>query len=733
MTTSIGHLTNIETLNFEIGGKSLSFETGRLARSASGAVVLRCEDTLILVTATGSTKPRPGIDFFPLLVDFEEKMYSVGRFPGGYIKREGRPSEKSILASRLIDRPIRPLFPDGYRNDVQIVATPMSVDHIHPYDVLSILGASMALELSGLPFEGPVGAVRVGRINGQFIANPTYAQTQDESDLDLVVAGTDDSIMMVEAGATFVSEADMIAAIDFAHQEIKKQVLIQNQFRAQCGVTKKAFVPEYDLNPLFNYVDGIIHQAVFDAYHDFDRDSRKEKLEKAKETLKQAVEALPETDAIKTFLTEQPLDHLSETFKKVEKKIMRAMIIEEGVRADGRKNTEIRPITCEVGFLPRAHGSGLFTRGNTQVLSVCTLGSPGDAQELDGVDPTKEKRWIHHYSFPGFSVGEVKPMRGAGRREIGHGALAERAIAPALPDKETFPYTLRVNSEVLESNGSTSMASTCGTSLALMQAGVPLKSPIGGIAMGLIKEGDKSVVLSDIQGVEDFLGDMDFKVTGNTEGITALQMDIKIRGISVDIMKTALAQAREGRIHILGKMAEAINTPSETLSPFAPRILTMRVDTDQIGTVIGPGGKMIRSIIEETGATIDIEDSGLVTITSVGLGGEQAREIIKRLTMKIERGMIMPGKVVRIIPIGAFVELVPGKDGMVHISQITQARVQKVEDYLQVGDQVLVKVVDIDDRGRVNLSMKGVTPEERVGFEHIPLVPREPASSPAAQ
>jgi polyribonucleotide nucleotidyltransferase len=714
----------VHTTSLTVGQKTVTFETGLLAKSASAACVVRCEDTLILVTATGSAEPRPGIDFFPLLVDFEEKMYAVGRMPGGFLKKEGRPSEKAVLTSRLIDRPIRPLWPDGYRNDVQVVANPMSMDGVNQPDVLAILGASMALVLSGLPFEGPIGAVRIGRLNGQWLINPTYDETS-QGDIDLVVSGTADSIMMVEAGATFVTEEDLIVALEMAHAEIKKQVEVQLAFAAECGVTRKPFVPAHDTTPIIDFVKQHALTAITEAYHNFDREARQTQLSDTKKAVKAAYEALSDEDPVKKIISSQPLDLLSEAFKKVEKYIMRGMVLNEGVRADGRKVTEIRPISTQVGYLPRAHGTGLFTRGSTQVLSICTLGAPGDAQALDGVDPATEKRWIHHYAFPGYSVGEVKPMRGAGRREIGHGALAERAIAPALPSKEEFAYTLRVNSEVLESNGSTSMASTCGASMALMDAGVPLKSPISGIAMGLIKEGDQFAVLSDIQGVEDFLGDMDFKVTGNRTGVTALQMDIKIRGISIDIMRQALAQAKEGRIHILGKMEEAISAPRDTLSLYAPRIITVRIGTDQIGTVIGPGGKMIRSIIEQTGATIDIEDSGLVTITSVsGKGGEEARAIIEQLTKKIEIGMVVKGKVVRIIPAGAFVELIPGKDGMVHISQLVPRRVEKVDDVVKVGDDVVVKVVDIDDRGRVNLTMKGVTDEERAPFvEEGVLIP----------
>lgn len=716
---------NIQKKTFKIGDKEVHLETGRMAKQASGSVLVRCDDTVVMVTATGSEKPRPGIDFFPLLVDFEERMYAVGRLPGGYLKREGKPSDKATLTSRLIDRPIRPLWPDAYRNDVQIVATVMSMDgNIQP-DILAIFGASMALELSGLPFYGPVGGARVARINGQFIVNPTFQQT-DDSDLDLVVAGTEDSIMMVEAGADFVSEEDLLKALAFAHDHIKAQVKVQKEFAAQCGVEKKEFVNplEADIKQVLAFVESTAEKDIFNAYHEFDREKRKAALDAAKEKVKAALAAKADDDAVKVFLEEQALDFLGEAFKKTEKRIMRTMVTEEGVRADGRRSEDIRPINCQASILPRTHGSGLFTRGNTQVLSVATLGSPGEAQRLDGVDPLTEKRWLHHYNFPGYSVGEVKPMRGAGRREIGHGALVERGIAPVLPSKEEFGYTIRVNSDVLESNGSTSMASTCGSTLALMDAGVPIKAPVGGIAMGLIKEASKFVVLSDIQGVEDFLGDMDFKVVGTRTGVTALQMDIKIQGISLEIMKTALEQAKKGRLFILDRIADAIAEPRTELSPWAPRIITLFIDKDQIGTVIGPGGKMIRSIIDETGATIDIEDSGLVTITSTdGEGAKRAKDIIERLTRKIERNMVVMGKVVRTIPIGAFVELFPGKDGMVHISQLAPRRVQTVEEVVKVGDEVLVKVVDIDERGRINLTIKGVSDEERALHGLEPLQP----------
>jgi polyribonucleotide nucleotidyltransferase len=506
-------------------------------------------------------------------------------------------------------------------------------------------------------------------------------------------------------------------------------VKVQKEFATQCGIEKKPFVFELeaDVKKVLAFVEETAEKDIFQAYHEFDRSRRKELLEAAKEKVKAALEAKADTDPVKAFLAEQPLDYLGESFKKVEKRIMRTMITEEGVRADGRQASDIRPINCQAGILPRVHGSGLFTRGNTQALSVATLGSPGEAQRLDGVDPATEKRWMHHYSFPGYSVGEVKPMRGAGRREIGHGALVERGIAPVLPSKEDFGYTIRVNSDILESNGSTSMASVCGSTLALMDAGVPVKAPVGGIAMGLIKEGAKFVVLSDIQGVEDFLGDMDFKVVGTRDGVTALQMDIKIQGISLEIMKVALEQAKKGRFFILDRIADVLSAPRPELSPWAPRIMTLFIDKDQIGTVIGPGGKMIRSIIEETGATIDIEDSGLVTITSIdGEGAKRARDIIERLTRKIERGMVVMGKVVRTIPIGAFVELFPGKDGMVHISQLSPRRVATVEEVVKVGDEVLVKVVDIDERGRINLTIKGVSDEERAQHGLEPLTAASP-------
>ncbi len=709
-----------ETKKFEIeiGGKTVTVETGKYAQSTNGSVTVRCGDTMLFVHCVVSKEPRVGIDFFPLLIDYEERMSSIGRIPGGYNRSEGKASDKAILISRLIDRPIRPLFPKGYRNDIQIVAQLFSYDQQNQPDTLAMFGASCALMLSGAPFEGPIGAVRVSRDeNGNMIANPTHQQA-DKSDLDIVVAGTHDSVIMVEAGCKFVTEDDIMNAVEFAQGEIRKQCEAQEAFVKECGVEKEVFVNPYDTTEIKKIIDETAHDMIFDAYHNFDRAYRQEKLEEAKKLVKEKIDALPEDDYSKKIMEETGIDFVAEEFKNAEKKIMRTMILDEGVRADGRKPHDVRPIWCEVGVIPRAHGSAVFTRGQTQVLSVATLAGPGMKQELDGVDPETEKTYMHKYIFPGFSVGEVKPLRGPGRREVGHGALAERANVPALPSQEEFGYTIRVTSDVLESNGSTSMASTCGSSMALMNAGVPVKCMIGGVAMGMItEEGKEPVVLTDIQGIEDFLGDMDFKVTGNDTGITALQMDMKAKGIANETLRRALAQAKEGRLHILGKMREVISAPADHLSPYAPSITTMTIPTEDIGTVIGPGGKQIRAIIDASGAEIDIQDSGVVTITSNDQeGAEIAKRMIKELTFKAEPGMVVKGKVVRIIPIGAFVELAPGKDGMVHISQVCSERIDAIEPHLHIGDEVIVKVIKIDDKGRVNLTIKGVSEEEKAQF-----------------
>ena len=710
-----------ETKKFEleIGGKQVVIETGKYAQSTNGSVTVRCGDTMLFVHCVVSKEPRVGIDFFPLLIDYEERMSAIGRIPGGYNRSEGKASDKAILISRLIDRPIRPLFPKGYRNDIQIVAQLFSYDQQNQPDTLAMLGASCALMLSGAPFEGPIGAVRVSRDEaGNLIANPTHQQA-DKSDLDIVVAGTHDSVIMVEAGCKFVTEDDIMAAVEFAQGEIKKQCEAQVEFAKACGIVKEEFVNPYDTTEIKKIIEETAHDMIVDAYHNFDRAYRQEKLEEAKKLVKEKIDALPEDNAIRKMIEETGVDFVAEEFKAAEKHVMRAMILDEGVRADGRKPTEVRPIWCEVGVIPRAHGSAVFTRGQTQVLSVATLAGPGMKQELDGVDPQTEKTYMHKYIFPGFSVGEVKPLRGPGRREVGHGHLAERANVPALPSQEEFGYTIRVTSDVLESNGSTSMASTCGSSMALMNAGVPVKCMIGGVAMGMIKEeGKEPVVLTDIQGIEDFLGDMDFKVTGNDTGITALQMDMKAKGIPNETLRRALFQAKEGRLHILGEMRKVITAPAEKLSPFAPSISTMTIPVADIGTVIGPGGKQIRAIIDASGAEIDIQDNGVVTITSNDQeGAEIAKRMIKELTFKPEPGMVIKGKVVRIIPIGAFVELAPGKDGMVHISQVCQERIETIEPHLHVGQEVIVKVIKIDDKGRVNLTIKGVSEEEKANCQ----------------
>lgn len=707
-------MEQVKKFDLEIDGKQVTVNTGRLAKQANGACEVHCGDTMVLVTCVQSKEARDGIDFFPLLIDYEEKLYAVGRVPGSFLRREGRAPDKAILTSRLIDRPIRPLFDYTYRKDVQIVATAMSADQENPPDTLAMLGASVAIGLAGLPFAGPLGAVRVARVKGKLIANPTYEQLE-QSDMDIVVAGTEESIMMVEAGCKLVNERDVLAAIDYGHKQIKRQVELQKEFFKSLGVEAQ----QYEQPAKNDVLNGLILERATDslkASMDYatDKAKRSVHIDAALKSVLDAIAELPEEHELKLV----PLNTVKAYLEDYEAELMRSQVLESGVRADGRKCDEIRPITVEVGVLPRTHGTGLFTRGTTQVLSIATLGIAGDAQKLDSIDPQTEKRYMHHYNFPGFSVGEVKPMRGPGRREIGHGALAERALMPVLPEQDTFPYTIRVVSEVLESNGSTSMASTCGSSLALMDAGVPISATVGGIAMGLILEGDRFAILSDIQGLEDFLGDMDFKVAGSRDGITALQMDIKVQGISVEIMRVALEQARKGRIHIIDKMEAVLPKHRDNLSKWAPRLITIKIDPEDIGTVIGPGGKMIRRIIEETGATIDIEDDGTVVIGSVeAAGGEAARDMILQLVKRIEVGGIYAGRVTRIIPVGCFVELLPGKEGMVHISQLENRRVNKVEDVVSVGQRVVVKVREIDERNRVNLTMKEVTPQEKEQFD----------------
>lgn len=688
-----------------LGNRNLEIEIGKVAKQAGGSVLIRYGDTVILVTATMSDTPREGIDFFPLLVDYEERLYSVGKIPGGWIKREGKPPESAILAGRAIDRSIRPLFPEGFRHDVQVVITVLSVDNDNPPEILGIIGASVALSISEIPFLGPIGGVRVGRVKGELIINPTTKQL-DESEINVVVAGTADAILMVEAGANIVSEAIMIEAIMFAHDHIKKLVEIQKAMMQEIGKPKATPLlfkcDEDTVVKVKEYVLPLIKESLMVS----DKKTREENLD---EISKQTVEHFLGIHQVTAEMEADFKQKIQSAVQKTLKEEVRRLITEDRERVDGRKLDEIRPISCEVGVLPRTHGSGLFTRGQTQVLTIVTLGMASEEQILDGITQEERKRYIHHYNFPPYSVGEVRPMRGPGRREIGHGALAERALLPVIPREDDFPYTIRLVSEVLESNGSTSQASVCGSSLALMDAGVPIKTHVAGIAMGLVKYGERYAILSDIQGLEDALGDMDFKVAGTSEGITAIQMDIKISGITKEILQEALDQAREGRLFILRKMSEAIAAPRPELSAYAPRMISFEINPDRIRDVIGPGGKMIRKIIEETGVEIDIEDDGRVYIASVDpAAGQKARQIIERLVRDVVVGEVYLGKVMRIMGFGAFVEILPGKEGLVHISQLDKERVAKVEDVVSIGDEIMVKVTDIDRQGRINLSRKAV-------------------------
>ncbi|NLY90759.1 MAG: polyribonucleotide nucleotidyltransferase [Firmicutes bacterium] len=691
----------------DLAGRPLIIEIGKVAKQANGAAWVRYGDTVVLVTAVVSPQPREGIDFFPLLVDYEERLYAVGKIPGSFLRREGRPTESAILAARTIDRPIRPLFPKGFRNDVQVVATVLSVDPDNPTDTTAMIGASIALSISEIPFQGPVAGLHVGRVDGKFIINPTLKQAE-KSDLDIIVAGTKDAIMMVEAGAKEVPEEVILEAILFGHEEIKKLVAFQEEIKAEIGkppIQVEPYEPDPEVVAAVKAYSADKLKEALRTGEKLEREARVDQLKE--ETHQYLAEQLGEE-----AYAEKARD-ISEALDGLIKEEVRRMIVEENIRVDGRALDEIRPISCEVGVLPRAHGSGLFTRGQTQVLSAVTLGRASEEQILDGLNDEDTKRYIHHYNFPAFSVGEVKPVRGPGRREIGHGALAERALAPMIPPEEEFPYTIRVVSEVLESNGSTSQASICGSTLALMDAGVPIKKPVAGVAMGLVKYGDQIRVLTDIQGLEDHLGDMDFKVAGTREGVTAIQMDMKISGITKEILQQALEQARKGRLFILDKMLEVIDKPRAELSPYAPRMITFEIDPDKIRDVIGPGGKMIRKIIEETGVDIDIEDDGRVFITSVDrAAGEKAKAIIERLTSDVEVGKTYLGKVVRLMNFGAFVEILPGKEGLVHISQLDKDRVAKVEDVVQIGDEILVKVIEIDKLGRINLSRKALLVEQ---------------------
>lgn len=684
--------------SMQLGGRTLTIEAGKIAKQANGSVMVRYGDTAVVVAVTGTKVPREGVDFFPLTVDFEEKMYAVGKIPGGFIKREGRPSEAAILTSRLIDRPIRPMFPDGYHNDVQIVATAVSVDQDNPPDMAAMIGASCALSISDIPFDGPIAGVRIGLIDGEFIVNPNVEQTKI-SELSLGVAGTKDAILMVEAGAKEVSEEVMLDAIWFAHDVIKEIVAFQEKIQAEIGKPKMevpVYVPPAEIvEDIKAYGAEKLKAALMDA----DKLRREEMVSQVKKEIAEVFnEKYPENGKDVAYVTQ-----------KLIKTVVRRTISVDKIRPDGRQLDEVRPVTCEVGLLPRPHGSSLFTRGQTQILNVLALAPLREVQIIDGLGVEETKRYIHHYNFPPYSVGETKPLRSPGRREIGHGALAERALLPVIPSEEEFPYAIRLVSEVLESNGSSSMGSVCGSTLSLMDAGVPIKAPVSGVAMGLVKDGEYFTILTDIQGLEDALGDMDFKVAGTEKGITAIQMDIKIDGINKEIFQQALAQAKKGRAFILGKMLEAISEPRKELSPYAPKITTININPDKIRDIIGPGGKMIKKIVEETGAKIDVDDSGKVFVAAVNSeSAQKAIDIIEGIVAVAEVGKVYTGKVTRLMNFGAFVEILPGKEGLVHISQLSTERVEKVEDVVSVGDEIAVKVVEIDQKGRINLSRKAV-------------------------
>ncbi|MEI7026325.1 polyribonucleotide nucleotidyltransferase [Paenibacillus sp. y28] len=691
-----------QKVQMQLAGRPFIIETGRLAKQANAAVMVRYGDTAVLCTVTASSQPKD-LDFFPLTVNYEERLYAVGKIPGGFIKREGRPTEKAILAGRLTDRPIRPLFPEGFRNDVQIVNLVMSVDHDNSPEIAALIGTSAALSISDVPFNGPVGGVVVGRIDGEFIINPTLEQ-REKSDIFLVVAGTKDAIMMVEADAAEVPEEVMLEAIMYGHEEIKNIVAVQEQLVQLAGKPK--------MEVKLHAVDEQVNADV--------RAFAAERLVAAvsiaeKHARQDAIDAINE-ETVGHFTAQyaeapEKLSDVKEVLYDIVKEEVRRLITHDKVRPDGRALTEIRPIECDINLLPRTHGSGLFTRGQTQALSICTLGALGDMQILDGLDLEESKRFMHHYNFPPFSVGEARPLRAPGRREIGHGALGERALERVIPSETEFPYTIRLVSEVLESNGSTSQASICASTLAMMDAGVPIKAPVAGVAMGLIKDGEHVSILTDIQGMEDHLGDMDFKVAGTAQGVTAIQMDIKIDGIDRNILEQALAQAKDGRMFILNKMLSRIQEPKKSLSPYAPKILVMHINPDKIRDVIGAGGKIINKIIEETGVKIDIEQDGRVFIASSNQEmNDKAKQIIEGIVREVIVGETYLGTVKRIEKFGAFVEILPGKEGLVHISQLSHERVAKVEDVIQLGESITVKVTEIDQQGRVNLSRKATLP-----------------------
>ncbi len=689
-------------LQIVVDGKTLTVETGKVAKQAHGSALVRLEDTVILATAVEAKQVDEEQDFFPLLVEYREKAYAAGKIPGGFFKREGRPSEKETVSARLIDRSLRPLFPEGYFNEVQIMVMVLSSDQENDADVLGLIGASTALSLSPIPFYQPVGAVRVGRSNGMFVAFPTFSELE-ESDINLVVAGTKDFVNMVEGDCREISEQDLLSALEFGHEKIKLIIQLEEELRAKMGKPKPQIEPLPRNPELVEAVTSMAMEKIKEVNQTADKLEREKKLEELLDaTTLQLLEKFPESEREIKFILQE-----------LEREDMRRMVLNEGRRVDGRRANQIRPITCEVGVLPRTHGSALFTRGQTQALAVTTLGTKIDEQRIDDLEGESTKSYMLHYNFPPFSVGEIRPIRGPGRREIGHGALAERAIQPVIPSEEAFPYTIRIVSDILESNGSSSMATVCGGTLSLMDAGVPIKAPVAGVAMGLIKEENKHALLTDILGVEDHLGDMDFKVTGTRLGVTAFQMDVKIAGIDLSLLKEALIQAKEARLHILSIMEQTISKPRPQLSVYAPRIITFKVKPEKIGEIIGPGGKMIRSIIEKSGAKIDIEDDGSVFIASTDQkAGELAHELILRLTEEPEIGKEYLGKVKRITPFGAFVEILPGQDGLLHISELDTRRIRRVEDLLSVGDEVKVKITGIDPDGKIRLSRKACFPSK---------------------
>jgi polyribonucleotide nucleotidyltransferase len=685
-----------QKLQINLAGRPFSIETGKVARQANGSVLVQYGETVVLVTAVIADKKREGLDFVPLTVNYLEMTYAAGRIPGGFFKREGRPSDHETLISRFIDRPLRPLFPKGFQNEVQIISTVLSADQDNDPSILGMIGASAALSLSNIPFDGPIAGAKVGRIDGEYVLNPTHDESE-MSDIDLFVAGSEDAIIMVEGSAKEVKEREILDAILFGHQSLKPVIELQNQLKLASGMIPKEFELQKPEEAIYEKVETIAQERLREAFYIKEKTNRRERLE---EILQWTLQEYGVEDADSQKMVKNVLEEIN-------RRLVRRLILEEKKRIDGRSLSEIRPISCEVGILPRTHGSALFTRGETQVLAVVTFGTSEDEQKINSLTGETYKSFMLHYNFPPFSVGEVSPLRSPSRREIGHGALAERALLPVLPSNENFPYTIRIVSEVLESNGSSSMATVCGASLSLMDAGVPIKAPVAGIAMGLILEKEEVAVLSDILGDEDHFGDMDFKVAGTAEGVTAIQMDIKIRGVSKEIMGCVLDQAREGRLHILEKMKETISEPRKDLSRHAPRIITLQVKQEKIRDIIGPGGKNIRSIVDQTGVKVDVEDSGLVKLASPNYEAiEKAIYMIKRFTQEVEVGSLYTGKVKRILGFGAIVELFPGTDGLVHISQLAETHVKEVSDVLKEGDEVLVKVLDIDPQGRIRLSRK---------------------------